>query len=283
MKYGVHKNSIFYYNFLKIDFLINIIDIKKIKMDMNMNIDIRDKVNSFLEEHYLVLINKQYGGFSLSEEAIIMILKEFPNIPDLKSREVHEYYPDFDFDFWHEKVRTNQDIVKFLLNFILDSEHIYTGMEIISGNHCCVDIAFIPMIDGVPIPYRIEEFDGVENIVPNIDKDHIIEELCSHIDRLNHNQDGAAAADNLSFYAKIALQYGSIPRFIRNKPITLKKIFIEEHKFVMNRMNQMNGFMPNIANIHIRNEDNDDVIDKDGVINGDNNDPDNNDAGESDN
>ena len=76
---------------------------------------------------------------------------------------------------------------------------------------------------------------------------------------------------------------GSIPRFIRNKPITLKKIFIEEHKFVMNRMNQMNGFMPNIANIHIRNEDNDDVIDKDGVINGDNNDPDNNDAGESDN
>ena len=31
MKYGVHKNSIFYYNFYKIDFLINIIDIKKIK------------------------------------------------------------------------------------------------------------------------------------------------------------------------------------------------------------------------------------------------------------
>jgi hypothetical protein len=278
-------------------------------MDMN----IRDKVNILLEEHYLVLINKQYGGFSLSKEAINMILSKFPNIPDLKSREVHEYNPDFDFEFWNEKVRTNQDIVKFLLNFILENENIYIGIETLSGNFCSLDIVFVPTIDGNPIPYRIEEFDGVEELVPNINKDNIIEELCAHIYRLNYNQDGgaaagaaaaaasAAAADNiqhLSFYTKIVLQYGTMPSFMKNKSITLKKLFIEEKRVAMNMMNQRYGFMPNIANMRIRDENPDNVVDEDGVIevevdeidvdgNGvigvDNNDADNNDAGDSDN
>lgn len=229
---------------------------------MENNIDIRDKVNSLLDNHYLVLINKKYGGFNLSECAIDMILNKFPNIPDLKNREVREYHPNFDFQFWNKTVRTNQEIVKFLLEFILSCNNIFIGLDTLSGNYCSLDIVFVPMVDGEPIPYCIEEMDGVENVVSSINQENIIEELCSHIDIMKQKQDGAAAADNfenLSFYTKIILQYGKIPDFIKCKPSTLINIFEKQQRdaFQMNRGNMYNNFMPRLVNMNIRNANND--------------------------
>lgn len=225
-----------------------------------MNFDIRDKVNSLLDDHYLVLINKKYGGFALSYEAIEMILNKFPNIPDLKSRVVYEYYPDFDLQFWNKTVRSNQDIVRFLLDFILNCDNVFTGINMISGNHCSIDIVFVPMVDGEPIPYNIEEMDGVERVVPSINKYSIIEELCSYVDILNNNRYGAENNyDNLSYYTKLVLQYGTIPDFIRIAPTSIRSIYKEERRrfFLEGARNMQRDIMARFQNMNFRHNNGD--------------------------
>jgi hypothetical protein len=108
---------------------------------------------------YGILYNSIYGGFTVSREGREMIIKEFPDKKDLVGAK---------WGFIHESARSDQELVRFMAE---------KGLEKFQGKHCKFAIIFIPVYENIKIRFKIEEYDGRENISVDIDFREIAKDL----------------------------------------------------------------------------------------------------------
>ena len=121
-----------------------------------------NKMNHFDNPNlYGVLYNSRYGGFSISQEGCEMILEEFPNkLPLLESR-----------GCIHNLARADQEIVRFMAE---------KGLEKFHGKRCKFNITFIPVYENIKSPFKVDEYDGVEDIAVNINFREIAKDLANN-------------------------------------------------------------------------------------------------------
>ena len=221
-------------------------------MNHNLCREVMNKVNMYIEDNYfMVLFNSKYGGFNLSVKAIKMILEYFEHIPELFNRNIiYEYVEGFDYHFWNKKVRSNQEIIKFLLNYILNSNNFNDSLKELSGENCLLNVAFIPMYEGEHLPYKIREYDGKERIEICINKDRIISDLCRRISAMKAQMERGDCQEcvhpDISVFTKICLEHGKFPMFLDEKVIYLSTIVknVENEYLVQQEQPYLQGFFP---------------------------------------
>lgn len=99
-------------------------------------------------KHKMVLYNRCYGGFSLSESGRELIRSKFSI--------------ELEYD---SVIRDNQDVIRFMLE--------NGGLSAFQGMYSKLFIAIIRD----DIPYEIEEYDGREDIRPKIPYEQIVKDL----------------------------------------------------------------------------------------------------------
>lgn len=101
-----------------------------------------------------ILINRDYGGFGLSEEAEKLILKDRGiDVDSLSDEDYSELRKEVLFDGWNyrKELRTNTDVLRIVKEI---------GLKKAAGNYSKLGIAVVP--DNVY--FEIEDYDGVEYV-----------------------------------------------------------------------------------------------------------------------
>lgn len=120
-----------------------------------------------MSTHYKVLFNDYYGGFRISRDGFLKIYEKFP-----EKREKYNWDKNYKsclekesskkiYDF----VRDDQEIIEYMIEEGLKSFSEDLGVEEIH-NLC---------------RYKIEEYDGMETVIPTIPFNKILEDLLSYI------------------------------------------------------------------------------------------------------
>ena len=104
---------------------------------------------------YYVLYSTTYGGFGIGNFELLNT--KFPekgfNTDDIADAE----------DF-----RDDQELIAFMLE---------EGLEKFKAHYCELGVEQIPIINGFKLKYKVKEYDGKENVYPEIEYKRIINDL----------------------------------------------------------------------------------------------------------